>query len=126
MTRFDPYKNFKFLIKWEGRYVAGFRTISQQDDAVTLEGGVSDDAEFEQWAETRRGRRDDDSRTNFVLEERDEEGALRRSLTLRRSWVSEYQALPDLDASANAVEIQQLKIEPERLEVNDGNNGETV
>lgn len=22
-TRFDPYKNFKFRIKWDNRYVAG-------------------------------------------------------------------------------------------------------
>ena len=22
-TRFDPYKNFKFRVKWDGRFVAG-------------------------------------------------------------------------------------------------------
>ena len=26
--RFDPYKNFKFRIKWDGRYVAGISKIS--------------------------------------------------------------------------------------------------
>ena len=25
-TRFDPYKNFKFRVKWDGRYVAGVST----------------------------------------------------------------------------------------------------
>ena len=27
-TRFDPYKNFKFRIKWDGRYVAGVSRVS--------------------------------------------------------------------------------------------------
>jgi len=26
--RFDPYKNFKFRTKWDGRYVAGISKIS--------------------------------------------------------------------------------------------------
>ena len=27
-TRFDPYKNFKFRVKWDGRYVAGVSKVS--------------------------------------------------------------------------------------------------
>jgi phage tail-like protein len=27
-TRFDPYKNFKFRVKWDGKYVAGVSKIS--------------------------------------------------------------------------------------------------
>ena len=27
-TRFDPYKNFKFRLKWDGRYVAGVSKVS--------------------------------------------------------------------------------------------------
>jgi phage tail-like protein len=27
-TRFDPYKNFKFRIKWDKVYVAGFSQVS--------------------------------------------------------------------------------------------------
>ena len=26
-TRFDPYKNFKFRVKWDGRYVAGVSKV---------------------------------------------------------------------------------------------------
>ena len=26
--RFDPYKNFKFRVKWDGRYVAGVSKMS--------------------------------------------------------------------------------------------------
>src|SRR5260370_10410154 len=74
--RFDPYKNFKFKVKWDGRYVAGVSKISMlkrttevvkhreggdpsttrkspgrtEFDAITLERGVTHDPEFENWA----------------------------------------------------------------------------
>jgi phage tail-like protein len=75
-TRFDPYKNFKFRVKWDGRFVAGvskvsalkrttevveyrsggdpnttFRSPGQTKfEAITLERGVTHDVDFEQWA----------------------------------------------------------------------------
>ena len=75
-TRFDPYKDFKFRVKWDGHYVAGISKISElkrttevvkhreggdpsssrkspgrtEYDAITLERGVTHDPEFEQWA----------------------------------------------------------------------------
>src|SRR5262249_17753970 len=74
--RVDPYKNFKFLIKWDGKYVAGMSKMSAlkrttevvkhrsggdpstsnkspgrtEYDAITLERGVTHDVEFENWA----------------------------------------------------------------------------
>ena len=74
--RFDPYKNFKFRLKWDGRYVAGVSKVSSlkrttevvkhreggdpsssrkspgrsEFEAVTLERGVTHDLEFERWA----------------------------------------------------------------------------
>jgi phage tail-like protein len=74
--RFDPYKNFKFRVKWDGKYVAGVCKVSAlkrttevvkhrdggdpsssrkspgrtEFDAITLERGVTHDKEFEQWA----------------------------------------------------------------------------
>jgi phage tail-like protein len=74
--RFDPYKNFKFRVKWDGRYVAGISKVSAlsrttevirhreggdsstsrkspgrtEYEAVTLERGVTHDTEFEKWA----------------------------------------------------------------------------
>ena len=74
--RFDPYKNFKFRVKWEGRYVAGISKVGMlkrttevvkhreggdhsssrkspgrtEYDAITLERGVTHDPEFEAWA----------------------------------------------------------------------------
>lgn len=75
-TRFDPYKDFKFRVKWGGRYIAGISKISPlkrstalvthreagdpsterispgltKYDAITLERGVTHDPEFENWA----------------------------------------------------------------------------
>jgi phage tail-like protein len=74
--RFDPYKNFRFKVKFDGRYVAGVSKVSPLKrttevvehreggdpstsrkspgrtsyDAITLERGVTHDLEFEQWA----------------------------------------------------------------------------
>lgn len=75
-SRLDPYKNFKFRVKWDGRYVAGISKVSPlkrttemvkhrdggdpssshkspgktEYDAITLERGVTHDVDFEQWA----------------------------------------------------------------------------
>jgi phage tail-like protein len=74
--RFDPYKNMKFRIKWDGKYVAGVSKISAlkkstepvthrqggdpstsrlspslwKFEPITLERGVTHDPEFENWA----------------------------------------------------------------------------
>jgi len=74
--RFDPYKNYKFRIKWDGRYVAGISKVGPlirktqvivhreggdpsssrkspgctQYEPVELERGVTHDMEFEKWS----------------------------------------------------------------------------
>jgi phage tail-like protein len=74
--RFDPYKNFKFRVKWDGKYVAGISKVGglkrttkvvthreggdpsssrkspgqSEFDAITLDRGVTHDLEFENWA----------------------------------------------------------------------------
>ena len=45
-----------------------------------------------------------------------EEGQPVWRFNIHRCWVSEYQALPDLDAGANAVAIEHIKIENEGWE----------
>ena len=45
-----------------------------------------------------------------------EAGQLALAYKVFRCWVSEYQALPDLDANANAVAIQTIKLENEGWE----------
>jgi phage tail-like protein len=149
-TRFDPYKNFKFRVKWDGRYVAGISKVSAlkrttevvehreggdpstsrkspgrtKYDAVTLERGVTNDVEFEQWANkvwnfgSGLGAEVSlkDFRKDIIIEVYNEAGQLALAYKVFRCWVSEYQPLPDLDANANAVAIQHIKLENEGIE----------
>jgi phage tail-like protein len=149
-TRFDPYKNFKFRVKWDGRYVAGISKVGalkrttevvthreggdpsserkspgqSKYEAVTLERGVTHDTDFEQWANkvwqygASLGSEVSlqDFRKDIIIEMYNEAGQPVLSYKIYRCWVSEYQALPELDASANAVAIQTLKLENEGWE----------
>ena len=93
-------------------------------EAVTLERGVTHDVEFERWAnkvwnfgaglgsETSLK----DFRKDIIIEVYNEAGQLVIAYKVYRCWVSEYQALPDLDANANAVAIQTLKLDNEGWE----------
>jgi len=149
-TRFDPYKTFKFRVKWDGRYVAGVSKVGalkrttevvthreggdpsserkspgqSKYEAVTLERGVTHDTEFEKWANkvwnfgSGLGAEVSlqDFRKDVIIEMYNEAGQLVVAYKLYRCWVSEYQALPELDASANSVAIQTLKLENEGWE----------
>jgi len=148
--RFDPYKNFKFRVRWDGRYVAGVskvgalnrttEVVSHRDGgdpsssrkspgrteytAITLERGVTHDVAFEQWANKIYNHGAGlgsqlslaDFRKDIVIEVYNEAGQLAIAYKVFRCWVSEYQALPDLDANANAVAIQHIKLENEGWE----------
>jgi phage tail-like protein len=93
-------------------------------EAVTLERGVTHDVEFEQWAnkvwnfDSGLGKEVSlkDFRKNLIIEMYNEAGQLAIAYKLFRCWPSEYQALPELDAAANAVAIQTLKLENEGWE----------
>jgi phage tail-like protein len=148
--RFDPYKNFKFRVKWDGKYVAGVSKVSAlrrttelvthreggdpsssrkspgrtSYEAITLERGVTHDLEFEQWANKVWGYGAGlgseislkDFRKDLILELYNEAGQVAVAYKIYRCWVSEYQSMPDLDANANAVAIQHLKLENEGWE----------
>jgi phage tail-like protein len=148
--RFDPYKNFKFRVKWDGRYVAGVSKIGglkrstevvkhrdggdpsssrkspgrSEYDAISIERGVTHDREFEQWANkvwnfgSGLGAEVSllDFRKDIIIELYNEAGQLAIAYKVFRCWVSEYQAQADLDANANAVLIQHLKLENEGWE----------
>jgi phage tail-like protein len=149
-TRFDPYKNFKFRIKWNGKIVAGLskmtaprrptEVISHREggdpslsreslgrteyEAITLERGVTHDLEFENWANKvwnfGAGLGSEvslkDFRKDIIIEVYNEAGQKALAYKVFRCWVSEYQALTELDANANAVAIQLIKIENEGWE----------
>ncbi len=126
--RFDPYKNFKFRVKWDGKYVAGVSKVGglkrTEFEAITLERGVTHDPEFEKWAnkvwQFGAGLGAEvslkDFRKDMLLDVYNEAGQLAMTYKVFRCWVSEFQALPDLDANANAVAIQHIKLENEGWE----------
>jgi phage tail-like protein len=93
-------------------------------EAITLERGVTHDKEFEQWANKvwnyGQGLGSEvslkDFRRDIVIELYNEAGQLAIRYKVYRCWVSEFQAMPDLDANANAVAIQHIKLENEGWE----------
>lgn len=91
-------------------------------DAVTLEAGVTHDITFEDWANLVNNFQGDAAmslknfRKNIIIDVFNEAGQKAISYKVYRCWVSEYQALPELDASANAVMIQTIKLENEGWE----------
>lgn len=145
--RLDPYKNLKFRVKWDGRYVAGVSRVSglrrtteviehreggdpsssrkspglAKYAPITLERGITHDTEFEQWANKvwahGAGFGDEvslkDFRKDIRIELYNEAGQLVIAYNVFRCWVSEYQALPDLDANGNAVAIESLTLQNE-------------
>jgi phage tail-like protein len=152
-TRLDPYKNFRFRIKFgaDPDYVAGiskigalkrttevvkFRDGGDESTSrkspgrtefapITLERGVTHDVTFEQWANkvwdynNAQAAGSDkevslaDFRKDILIDVFNEAGQKVLSYHVYRCWVSEYQALPELDANANAVAIQHIILENE-------------
>lgn len=85
---------------------------------------MTHDVEFEQWANkvwnfgSGLGAEVSlkDFRKDLIIELYNEAGQIVLAYKVYRCWVSEYQALPDLDANANAVAIQNMKLENEGWE----------
>jgi phage tail-like protein len=147
----DLYDGFRFLIKWDGKVVAGMSKASglkrtgevvdhraggdastshkspgrSEYEAITLDTGVTQDARFGAWAslvwQYGAGLGSEVSLANFrkdlYLEQLNEAAQTVVGYKVYRCWVSEYQALPDLGANANAVLIQHIKLENEGWDV---------
>jgi phage tail-like protein len=146
--RFDPYRNFKFKVKWDNEYVAGCnkcsalkKTVEVVDwrtggdpthvrklpgktsfEAITLEQGLTHDLRFEEWANKVNNFAGDaamsllEFRKDIVIDFFNVQGSKVMSYIVHRCWVSEFQALPELDASGNAIAIQTIKLEHEGWE----------
>ena len=155
-TRYDPYKSFKFRVKWDNAYVAGVSKVSgltrttevvthrsggdpstprkspgqSSYGAITLERGVTHDLQFELWANkvwyyrnTLMGEDNSnqivslaDFRKDVIIELYNEAGQKVIAYNVYRCWVSEYQAMPELDANGNATAIMMIKLENEGWE----------
>ena len=92
-------------------------------EAVTLDRGVTHDTDFSDWAnapqvlDTGAAKATlKDLRKNIRIVLQNERGQPVHAYILWRCWVSEYQALPDLDAGANAVALEHIKLEHEGWE----------
>ncbi len=146
--RFDPYKSFKFRIKWDGRYVAGVSKISAlkrstepvthreggdpstsrvspsswKFEAITLERGITHDTEFEKWANLIYHTDGDavislkNFRKDTIIELLNEQGTKVMAYKVYRCWVSEYTAMPELDASGNTIAIESMVLQNEGWE----------
>ena len=145
-NRFDPYKNFKFRVVWDGRPVAGVSEISALRrvtevvvhreggdpslqrrspgltayDPIVLRRGVTHDTEFEAWADLvwrLHGQMSlADFRKDIVIDLLNEAGQRALSYRVYRCWPSEYIALGDLDANEGAVAIETLVLQNEGWE----------
>jgi phage tail-like protein len=88
-------------------------------DAITVERGITHDPEFEAWANKVHPYSGDTAmdlaayKKNLTLEMMNEKGHVVYRYFLYDCWVSEYTGIPELNANANAVAIESLKIELE-------------
>ena len=151
--RIDPYKNFKFLLRFEGNPapVAGVSKVSTLKrtteivshreggdlstprhspgrtsfQPITLERGVTFDPEFERWANLVYNTEGDAAvslanyKRNLMIDVLNLQGTVVKSYRVFRAWVSEYTALPDLDANANATMIESVVVQNEGFERDD-------
>ena len=91
---------------------------------ITLERGVTHDIEFEKWANKVWNFGSvpgsevslEDFRRDVIIEMYNEAGQLALAFHVFRCWVSEFQALPELDANGNAVAIQSITLQNEGWE----------
>ena len=144
-SRIDPYKNFKFRLKWDGQIVAGVSKVSalkrttevvshreggdistprlspgaSKFDPITLERGISFAPEFEAWANLVYSTEGDGAvslanfRKDILIEFLNLQGTVVRAYRVFRCWVSEYTALPELDANANTIAFEMMVLQNE-------------
>jgi phage tail-like protein len=147
--RFDPYKNFKFRVKWDGQVVAGVSKVSalkrttevvshreggdvstprhspasSKFEAITLERGVTFATEFRAWATLVYNHEGDGAvslknfRKDITIELLNLQGTVVKAYNVFRCWVSEFTALPELDANANALAFETIVLQNEGFEL---------
>ncbi|MFW2333857.1 phage tail protein [Ilumatobacter sp.] len=149
LKRLVPYKDFKFQVEWDGKIIAGVNKVgalgrtsemvSWRDGAdpseprkspgevdsgpITLEQGLTEDIEFEQWANkvwddpnsSQLGQEVSlaDFRKDIAITLRDEAGQVVMRWNVYKCWVSEYTAMPELDSSGSAVAIRSMTLQNE-------------
>ncbi len=146
VKKFDPYRNFKFKVSIEGNIVAGLNKMSTLKkntegidwrrgdnsnlkslpgrttyEPITLERGLTESKMFEDWANLFHKYEGsvidkDNFRRNIQIHVCDMNGEPKTTYNIIDCWVSEFQAVPDMDVSQNGVVIQTIKLENEGFE----------
>ena len=139
--RFDPYKQFKFRVKWDGRYISGInkidgllrttQTVAYREgnspnserkvpgttkfEPLVLERGRTHDTEFEKWANKvyEYGNNDEpeDYRKDIMIELYNEAGQLVMAFKVYRCWPSRYSPIKILDANSTDIATEVLVLE---------------
>ena len=140
--RFDPYRNYKFRVKWDGRLVAGITHVSglkrvtevveyrdgsggssqklpgrTNYEPITLERGITHDLAFEVWAKQVVDVRNPPLkfRKEVRIEVYSKSGVLMLAYDVHRCWPSEFVALSSLDFDERRL-FQSLTLENEGWE----------
>jgi len=91
-------------------------------DPITLERGISFDPAFEAWANLVYSTEGDGAvslanfRKDILIEMMNLQGTVVKRYRVFRCWVSEFTALPELDANANAIAFETLVLQNEGFE----------
>jgi phage tail-like protein len=122
LSKMSAVKRMTEVIEWRE---AGGPTIIRKmpgrtkHEPVTLEAGLTHDKQFMEWANQVNsplgpaGSSLVNYRKEVTIEVLNMQGTVAMAIKLKRAWASEFQALPEMDANANAVAIQTLKLEYE-------------
>jgi phage tail-like protein len=150
LNRYDPYKAYRFLVYFgksttpvaavnkvsaikrtsdvieysEGGNAIVLKGLGRTKyDPITLERGITQDADFATWANYAQvldhgapGTSLANLRQEVAIVLLNEAGQPVLRYQIHRCWVSEFQALPDLDAGGNAIAIERIKLENEGWE----------
>lgn len=128
LSKMSAVKRMTEVVEW--REAGGPSIIRKMPgrtkcEPITLEAGLTHDRQFLTWADQVNNPQGDAAtslinyRKEVTIEVLNMQGNAAIALKLRRAWVSEFQVVPEMDANANAVAIQTLKLEYEGFSIDD-------
>lgn len=123
-SKLSALKATREVVKWRAAGDSSQQRVipgGTSYEAVTLEQGLSHDPVFEEWANAVNNSAEGDAgmslkgyRRDVVINVLNLQGNPALTYRLKRAWVSEFQALPELDAnSMNTIAIQSITIQHE-------------
>jgi phage tail-like protein len=148
-SRFDPYKNFKFRVKWDGKYISGVAKVNGLHretavatqltagrivknpgvttyPAIVIERGRTHDTAFEAWANKVYNLNPGgtapaaDFRKDMIVELYNEAGQLAMAWRVKKCWPSKYSPLKEFNANRTEVAVESIVLEHEGWERDTG------